>query len=76
MFVEKLINKLPRGLGLVRLISGVVLVGLVVSLGMVGVLKLFGFTVDPAVPSVLAGVAAAIYAAGMQRGSKNVYRKQ
>jgi hypothetical protein len=76
MFVEKLINNLPGGLGLVKLILGGVLVGLLVSLGMGGILRLFGFIVDPALSSVLAGVAAGVYAAGIQRGSENVYRKK
>lgn len=75
MFVKELVNKLPRGLGLVKLILGGVLIGLLVSLAMVGILKLLGFSVGPVVPAVFAGVAAGVYAAGMQRGAKNVYRK-
>ena len=68
MVVEKLINRLPKRSGFLKLILGAVLVGLLVSLGAVGVLRLFGFAVDPIIPLVFAGVGAAIYAARVKRG--------
>jgi hypothetical protein len=76
MIVRKLINKLPIRSGFLKLILGAVLVALLISFAMVGVLRLFGMSVNPAIPSVFASIGAAIYAAGMQRGTKNVCRKQ
>lgn len=70
MVIKKLINKLPIRSGFLKLILGAVLVALLLSLGMVGVLGLFGFSIDPVIPSVLAGVGAAVYAAKMQKEAK------
>ncbi len=76
MIVKKIINKLPIRSGFAKLILGAVLVALLISFGIVGVFRLFGMPIDPAIPSVFAGVAAAIYAAGIQKGAKNVCRKE
>ncbi len=70
MVIKKLIDKVPIDSSFAKLILGAVLVALLVSLSMVGVLKLFGFSVDPAIPSVFAGISAAIYAAGVKREEK------
>ncbi len=76
MVVEKLINKLPIRSAFVKLILGAILVALLISLGIVSVLRLLGMHINPAIPSVFASIGAAIYAAGMQRGVKNVCRKE
>lgn len=70
MVIKKIIDKLPIRSGFAKLILGAVLVALLISLGMVGVLKLFGFSVDPVIPSVFAGISAAIYAARVKKEEK------
>jgi hypothetical protein len=80
MGIKKIIDKLPIRSSFAKLILGAILVALLVSLGMIGVLKLFGFSVNPSIPSVFAGISAALYAAGIkkkkrkvvERGAKNV----
>lgn len=70
MVIRKVIEKVPIKSSFAKLILGAVLVALLVSLGTVGILKLFGFSVDPAIPSVFAGFSAAIYAAGTRKKEK------
>jgi len=63
MIVDKLVGKLPIKSNFTKLIAGSVLTALMIALGMVGILKLIGFSINPAIPAVLGVVGAAIYAA-------------
>lgn len=63
MIVDKLVEKLHIRSNFMKLITGSVLTVLVIALGMVGILKLFSFSINPAVPAVLGAVGGAIYAA-------------
>ncbi|MHC4489627.1 MAG: hypothetical protein ACYS9C_06785 [Planctomycetota bacterium] len=63
MIVDKFLKKLATRSNLMKLISGSILIALVIALGMVGILKLFDFSIDPVVPAVLGAVGGAIYAA-------------
>ena len=63
MIVDKIVEKLPFKSNLTKLISGSILTALVIAFGMVGILKLLGFSINPAVPAVLGVIGAATYAA-------------
>ena len=63
MIVDKLVEKLPIRSNFTKLIVGSILTALVISLGMVGILKLLSFSINPAIPAVLGAVGGAIYAA-------------
>jgi hypothetical protein len=63
MIVNKLVEKLPIRSNFTRLILGSILTALVIALGMVGILKLLGFSINPAIPAVLGVVGAATYTA-------------
>ena len=63
MIVNKLIEKLPIRSNLTKLIAGSFLTALLIALGMVGILKLLGFSISPAVPAVLGVIGGATYAA-------------
>ena len=63
MIVDKLIEKLHIRSNFMKLIAGSILTALVIVLGMVSILKLFSFSINPAVPAVLGAVGGAIYAA-------------
>jgi len=49
MVIEKSIDKLPIRSSFVKVILGAFLVALLISLGMVGVLMLFGFSINPTI---------------------------
>jgi len=70
MIVEKLIEKLSIRSSFVKLILGSTLIALIIALGMIGILRLFGFWVSPVIPVALAVVGAAIYAARIQKGER------
>jgi hypothetical protein len=63
MIVDKFVEKLHIRSNLIRLIAGSILTSLVIALGMVGILKLFNFSINPVIPAVLGVVGGAIYAA-------------
>ena len=67
MIVRKLIDKAPIKSRIVKIVAGSILVGLLVSLGMVGILKLFSISIPPAIPIALAAVSAAVFAAKMKQ---------
>ena len=67
MIVGKVLQKFPIGSSFTRLIIGSVLTALVISLSIVGILKLFGFAVDPVIPAVLAVIGTAAYATRMRK---------
>ena len=66
MLTEQLVKLLPIQSPILKLIIGSVIVALTISLGMVAVLRLLGFEVNPALPSALAGIGAAVFAARMK----------
>ena len=66
MIVERLIKSLSTRSPILRLIAGSVVVALTISLGMVAILSLFGFGVNPALPSALGAIGAALFAARMR----------
>ena len=66
ILAERLIKLLPIRSPMLRLIAGAVVVALAISLGMVAVLSLLGFEVNPALPSALAVIGAGIFAARMK----------
>jgi hypothetical protein len=63
MIVDKLIEKLPIRSNFTKLIAGSILTALLIALGMVGILKLLDFSINPAIPAVLGVVGGATYAA-------------
>jgi hypothetical protein len=63
MIVDKLVGKLPIKSNFTKLIAGSILTALVIALGMVGILKLLGFSINPVIPAVLGVIGAATYAA-------------
>lgn len=67
MIVEKLMEKLPIRSNFMKLIISSILVALLISLGTIGVLKLFGFSVNPVLPATLGVIGAAVYAASANK---------
>ena len=67
MIVSKLVAALPIHSTFVKMITGSIIVALAISLGIVGILALFGFSIDPAIAVALAAIGAAIYAASTRR---------
>jgi len=63
MIVDKLVEKLPVRSNFTKLIAGSILTALLIALGMVGILKLLSFSINPTVPAVLGVIGAATYAA-------------
>ncbi len=55
MIVDKLVEKLPIRSNFTKLIAGSILTALLIALGMVGILKLLDFSINPAIPAVLGG---------------------
>jgi len=67
MIVDKFIEKLHIRSNFTKLIAGSILTALVITLGMVGILKLFDFSINPVIPAVLGAVGGAVYAAGTRK---------
>jgi hypothetical protein len=67
MLVDKLVEKLPIRSKIMKLIAGAILTALLIGLGMVGILKLLSFSINPAIPAVLGAVGGATYAAVMRK---------
>jgi len=63
MEIEILLEKLYIRSRLWKLIAGSILTALLISLGMIGILKLMSISINPGVPAVIAVVGAATYAA-------------
>lgn len=76
MVVKKIIDKCPIKSSFAKMILGAVLAALLVSLGMIGILRLFGFSVNPAIPSVFASIGVALYAAGVQKEERKRMQKE
>jgi len=67
MIVEKLVEKLPVRSRLTKIIAGCILTAFMISIGMIGILRLLNFSVNPAIVAVLATIGADAYAAGMRK---------
>jgi len=67
MIVDKLVEKLHIRSNFMKLIASSILTALVIALGMVGILRLFSFSINPVIPAVLGVVGGAIYAAVTQK---------
>ncbi len=67
MVTEILLEKLHIRSRLWKLVAGSILTALIISLGMIGILKLIGISINPGVPAVIATIGAAAYAARCRR---------
>jgi len=67
MILEPLLEKLHISAYWPKLIVGSAFTALTISLGTVVILELFGFSVNPGIPGVLAAVGAAAYAARIRK---------
>ena len=67
MIFERLLEKLSIRSSLLKLILSSTLIALIIALGMIGILRLCGFSINPVIPVALAVVIAAIYAARMKK---------
>jgi hypothetical protein len=67
MVTEILLEKLHIRSRLWKLIAGSILTALIISLGMIGILKLMGVSISPGVPAAVATIGAAAYAATCKR---------
>lgn len=76
MIIKKIIDKCSIKSSFAKLILGAVIAALLVSLGMVGILKLFGFSVNPVIPSAFASIGAALYAAAVQKEERKRRQKE
>lgn len=67
MITEILLEKLHIRSRLWKVIAGSILTALLISLGMMGILKLMGVSISPAVPAAVATIGAAAYVARCRR---------
>ena len=67
MIVKRLVEKLSIRSSFLKLILGSTLIALIIALGMTGILRLFGFSINPVIPVALSVVIVAIYAARMRK---------
>ena len=67
MIADRFMKRIGGSHGLTGLIIGSGLVAVIISLGMVGIASLFDFNLSPVIPSVFAGIGAAIFAARMSK---------
>lgn len=63
MIVERIDQSIPVKSQFLKLVIGSVITALLISLGLVFILKLFNFSIAPAIPSAFAAIGAAIFAA-------------
>ena len=62
MIIDKLVEKLHIRSDFMKLIAGSILTALLIALGMVGILKLSSFSINPAIPAIVGVIGGAIYA--------------
>ena len=62
MIIERLVEKIPVKSKFGKVILGSLLTALAISLGMVIILSMFGFSINPVIPSTVAVIGAAAYA--------------
>lgn len=67
MIAERMLSRLPIRSELGRLVIGSALVAVLVSLGMVLVLRLVDFSIAPVIPAAMGAIAAALYAATIRK---------
>lgn len=67
MIVEKIMDKLPVSSTLAKMIAGGILTALLISIGALGILKLFNFSVNSAIVAIIAVIGAAVYAASIRK---------
>ncbi len=67
MVTEMLLEKLHIRSRLWKLIAGSILTALIISLGMIGILKLMSISINPGVPAAVATIGAATYVARCRR---------
>ncbi len=67
MVVSKLVAALPIHSTFVKMITGSIIVALAISLGIVGILALLGFSINPAIAVAPAAIGAAIYATSAKK---------
>lgn len=67
MIIERLVEKLPVNSHFTKLVIGSIATASVISLGMVGILKLLNFSLNPGIPSAFAAVGAAAYTASLRK---------
>lgn len=67
MIADRIMKLIPVRQGLTKVIIGSSLVALMISLAMVGVVRVFDFNLDPAIPAVFAAIGAAVFAARMSK---------
>jgi len=70
MIVDRLVEKIPVKSKFAKMILGSLLTALTISLGMVGVLSMFDFSINSAIPSAVAAMGAAAYAVDAVRTQK------
>ncbi len=63
MIVEKVLEKINIRPHLAKLMIGSVLTALIISLGMMGILRLVGFQMNPGIPVVMGVIGSVAYAA-------------
>lgn len=67
MIIELIYQKKNIGTRFVRALPVAVLTALAISFGMIGILSLFHFSINPAIPATIGVVGAAAYAAKIRR---------
>jgi hypothetical protein len=67
MIVEKLVGKLPLKSAFTKVIVGGILTALLISFGALGILRLFNFSMNPAIVAAIAPIGAALYAARVRK---------
>lgn len=67
MIVEKLVEKLPLKSTFTRMIVGGLFTAFMISIGTLGILRLFNFSMNPAIVAAFAAMGAALYAAKVRK---------
>lgn len=67
MMLDNIIEELPVKSSLAKMIIGSTLVALIIALGMLDILSLLRFSINPVIPTAIAVAGAAVYAASMKR---------
>ena len=70
MIIERLVEKIPVKSKFTKVILGSLLTALTISLGMVSILSIFDFSINPVIPSTVAAMGAAAYAVYAVRTQK------
>ena len=68
MLADKFVEKLHIRSNFIKLVVGSIFTSLIIALGMIGILKLLNFPINPVIPAVLGVIGGAIYAAVTCKG--------